>query len=77
MMKLFWSIITIIYYNLILIIGLRLRKIKWLFNQPNYQLETKLKLTILADPEFTSKERAHIIVAIDNINFFCNGFATI
>lgn len=76
MMKLFWRIATAIYCELFSL-GITVRKINWFFNNPNYQLENQMNLTILADTAFTSEERAHIMAATDHVNFFCNGFATI
>jgi len=71
-MKLFWTIITKLYCNL-LAYGFKLPKISWLFNKPVKSVSHQLTVYILADTNFTKKEQLHILYAANNINYFCNG----
>lgn len=75
-MRLFWSILSGIYSDLYCI-GIHFPVPKILFNKPKNKLDCKYRQVILADSSFNLKERALILEALDDLQYFCNGLISL
>jgi len=76
-MRFFWKILSRIYSDLVVGAGLDMASPDCLFYNPNKKLERYSQEVILADKNFTPKERKLIIEAVRNLEYFCNGMIEI
>jgi len=76
-MLFFWKILSYIYSDLVASIGLNIAPPDFLFYKPNKKIDRYSQQIVLADKNFTIKERKLILEAIRNLEYFCNGMIEI
>lgn len=76
-MRFFRKIISNIYSDLVVGGALDIPPPNFLFHKPKKKVECYLKEVVLADRNFTPKERKLIVEAIKNLEDFCNGMIQI
>ena len=76
-MKLFWKFLSNMYSGLVVGGAIRMEPPKFLFNQPSRKLQCLYQDLVLVDKSFTDEEKKLIVLAIKDLEYFCNGLIQI